>query len=351
MDYIAHTVTAAAEGSVARILWAAADLAATNPETVDPIHDAGLHIIAAGQTTARRGTAAIELATMVAADCHPGWPPRSGPTTTGPPGSRYSPSPGPSSPTPQASPPGSPASKPTSPRDAGPSDRAAVGVATTAAPARGLCRPRLLDYWTTRPVGPRPNDRSAERLRRTHLNWGCFADPHQSLTSGRRGDKGREKLARPTGYRPAARASFGVVNTVAPASRLATRWQVSRKAPARRGRHRREAPTQARTATTSREDRAAAHRELAAQLHVTITDTVAALTDTAEWAAFLDYATTFHAYSLNNLMFILAQRPDASQIAGCNKWLELGRHVRKGEKVIWISKARRRGLADLDLAW
>lgn len=71
MEYIAHTVTAAAEGSVAHILWAAADLAATNPETVDPIHDAGLHIIAAGQATARRGTAAIELATMVAADRHP----------------------------------------------------------------------------------------------------------------------------------------------------------------------------------------------------------------------------------------------------------------------------------------
>ncbi|WP_431816618.1 hypothetical protein [Gordonia jacobaea] len=71
MDYIAHTVTAAAEGSVAHILWAAADLAATNPETVDPIHDAGLHIIAAGQATARRGAAAVELATMVAADRHP----------------------------------------------------------------------------------------------------------------------------------------------------------------------------------------------------------------------------------------------------------------------------------------
>lgn len=71
MEYIAHTATAAAEGSVAHTLWAAADLAATNPEAADPIHDAGLHIIAAGQTTARRGKAAIELATMVAADRHP----------------------------------------------------------------------------------------------------------------------------------------------------------------------------------------------------------------------------------------------------------------------------------------
>jgi len=50
MDYIAHTVdTAAAVGSPADLLWAAADLVATNPETADPIHDAGLHLIAAGR--------------------------------------------------------------------------------------------------------------------------------------------------------------------------------------------------------------------------------------------------------------------------------------------------------------
>ncbi|GAB86892.1 hypothetical protein QBL07_024465 (plasmid) [Gordonia rubripertincta] len=72
MDYIAHTVdTAAAVGSVADLLWAAADLVATHPETADPIHDAGLHLIAAGRTTARRAGAAVELATMIAASRHP----------------------------------------------------------------------------------------------------------------------------------------------------------------------------------------------------------------------------------------------------------------------------------------
>ena len=104
----------------------------------------------------------------------------------------------------------------------------------------------------------------------------------------------------------------------------------------------------ARTATTSREDRAAARRELAAQLHATITDKVAALTDAAEWAAFCDYATKFHAYSLNNLMLIIAQRPDASQVAGYNKWLELGRHVRKGEKAIRIRGFSSRKITDTD---
>ncbi|OCH81493.1 hypothetical protein [Gordonia sp. UCD-TK1] len=72
MDYIAHTVhTAEALGSPAHILWAAADLAATQPEVSDPIHEAGLRIIAAGHTTARRGKAAVELAAMIAADRHP----------------------------------------------------------------------------------------------------------------------------------------------------------------------------------------------------------------------------------------------------------------------------------------
>ena len=72
MDYIAHTVdTAVAIGSVADLLWTAADLVATNPVTADPIHDAGLHLIAAGRTTSRRGKAARELATMIAESRHP----------------------------------------------------------------------------------------------------------------------------------------------------------------------------------------------------------------------------------------------------------------------------------------
>lgn len=86
----------------------------------------------------------------------------------------------------------------------------------------------------------------------------------------------------------------------------------------------------------TRDDRTAARRELAAELHATITDKMAALTQTTEWAAFLDYATKFHAYSLKNLLLILAQCPEASEIAGYNKWLELGRQVRKGEKAIRI---------------
>ena len=53
-----------------------------------------------------------------------------------------------------------------------------------------------------------------------------------------------------------------------------------------------------------------------------------------------NYLTTmsrFHRYSLNNIMLIHAQRPDATLVAGFNKWKNsFGRHVKKGEKGIQI---------------
>ena len=53
-----------------------------------------------------------------------------------------------------------------------------------------------------------------------------------------------------------------------------------------------------------------------------------------------NYLTTmsrFHRYSLNNVMLIHAQKPDATLVAGFNKWKHsFGRHVMKGEKGIQI---------------
>lgn len=53
-----------------------------------------------------------------------------------------------------------------------------------------------------------------------------------------------------------------------------------------------------------------------------------------------DYLTTmsrFHRYSLNNVMLIHAQRPNATLVAGFSKWKNsFGRHVKKGEKGIQI---------------
>jgi len=71
-------------------------------------------------------------------------------------------------------------------------------------------------------------------------------------------------------------------------------------------------------------------------LHNSISDQVEQLRNTERWTAFLDFATAFHAYSLNNLLLILSQRPEASQVAGFRKWQALGRQVRKGETGIRI---------------
>lgn len=77
-------------------------------------------------------------------------------------------------------------------------------------------------------------------------------------------------------------------------------------------------------------------REEAQQLHERIAAQVDELRSSKAWADFLTFASKFHAYSLNNLMLIWAQREDATQVAGFRKWQELGRQVRKGEKSIKI---------------
>jgi antirestriction protein ArdC len=51
---------------------------------------------------------------------------------------------------------------------------------------------------------------------------------------------------------------------------------------------------------------------------------------------YLAVMSRFHRYSFGNLMLILSQREDATHVAGYRKWLELGRHVRQGEKGIGI---------------
>jgi antirestriction protein ArdC len=51
---------------------------------------------------------------------------------------------------------------------------------------------------------------------------------------------------------------------------------------------------------------------------------------------YLSVMSRFHRYSFGNLMLILAQREDATYVAGFRKWQQLGRNVRKGEKGIGI---------------
>lgn len=51
---------------------------------------------------------------------------------------------------------------------------------------------------------------------------------------------------------------------------------------------------------------------------------------------FLQAVGRFHRYSLNNVCLILAQKPDATRVAGFSTWKTLGRSVRKGEKGLLI---------------
>ena len=72
----------------------------------------------------------------------------------------------------------------------------------------------------------------------------------------------------------------------------------------------------------------AVHAQFAAQ--------VEALRSSDEWQRMLTFAGAFHRYSPTNMLMILMQSPDATRVAGYQKWLELGRQVRKGEKSIRI---------------
>lgn len=72
----------------------------------------------------------------------------------------------------------------------------------------------------------------------------------------------------------------------------------------------------------------ALHERLAAQ--------VAALRTGEDWARWLATAARFHDYSFGNTMLILAQRPEATAVAGYEAWKALGRQVDKGEKGIAI---------------
>ena len=52
---------------------------------------------------------------------------------------------------------------------------------------------------------------------------------------------------------------------------------------------------------------------------------------------YLSVMSKFHRYSVNNTMLIYMQRPDATLVAGFNKWKnQFERHVKKGEHGITI---------------
>lgn len=61
------------------------------------------------------------------------------------------------------------------------------------------------------------------------------------------------------------------------------------------------------------------------------------LFESDKYRKYLATMSRFHRYSLNNVMLIHLQRPDATLVAGFNKWRDqFGRNVMKGEKAIKI---------------
>ena len=61
------------------------------------------------------------------------------------------------------------------------------------------------------------------------------------------------------------------------------------------------------------------------------------LFDSDRYKQYLQTMSRFHNYSLNNVMLISMQRPDATHVAGYGKWqTAFSRHVKKGEKGIKI---------------
>lgn len=63
---------------------------------------------------------------------------------------------------------------------------------------------------------------------------------------------------------------------------------------------------------------------------------VTALMTSNGWRAALEFRARLHTYSFLNSSLILAQRPDATLVAGFRRWQDLGRHVSRGEKGIAI---------------
>jgi hypothetical protein len=63
---------------------------------------------------------------------------------------------------------------------------------------------------------------------------------------------------------------------------------------------------------------------------------IASLADADSFKQFLTMMSRFHQYSFGNIALILAQRPDAVQVAGYRTWQALGRQVKRGEKGLSI---------------
>lgn len=78
-------------------------------------------------------------------------------------------------------------------------------------------------------------------------------------------------------------------------------------------------------------------------LLTTLTEGIAALTDSQQWQDWLTVQSRFHHCSFNNVLLIMSHTDGlATQVAGFRTWKQIDRIVRKGEKAIWIMAPRTR---------
>ena len=79
------------------------------------------------------------------------------------------------------------------------------------------------------------------------------------------------------------------------------------------------------------------NRERLQEITAGIEQGIKELFQSEKYAHYLSVMSKFHRYSINNAMLIYMQRPDATLVAGYNKWKnQFGRHVKKGEHGITI---------------
>jgi hypothetical protein len=70
--------------------------------------------------------------------------------------------------------------------------------------------------------------------------------------------------------------------------------------------------------------------------HEQLTQAVEQLVSGEDWAQMLNVAARFHRYSLNNVLLIQLQMPEATRVAGYRSWQTLGHQVRRGEHGLTI---------------
>lgn len=83
-------------------------------------------------------------------------------------------------------------------------------------------------------------------------------------------------------------------------------------------------------------ERAEARRATVEQLHAQLADRISKLEGLQDWQEWLHLMQSLHRYSFNNTLLILAQKPDATMVAGFGVWKQRGHSVRKGEKAIRV---------------